>query len=239
MPDRPPRIGITTYGRNPDDRFTIPAKYVDATRRAGGLPLLLAPGEPRLPDFLDLLDALILTGGPDVDPVLYRGARHPEIYGIDRERDTSDLQLARHAVTTKLPTLCICRGTQVLNVALGGTLVEHLPDVVGEKILHRGKERAYTPHAIRIDEHSRLAEILGATETSPMSSHHQALRDVAPGLTIVARAPDGVIEAVEMRDHPWLVAVQWHPESTAAEDPMQQRLFDALVAAARRRRDER
>ena len=118
--ERAPRIGITTYGRNDEGRFTIPAKYVDAVRRAGGLPLLLAPGEPRLAEWLALADALILTGGPDVDPDLYRGAQHPQVYGIDRERDESDLFLARHAVSEKLPALCICRGTQVLNVALGG-----------------------------------------------------------------------------------------------------------------------
>jgi putative glutamine amidotransferase len=232
----PPRIGITTYGRNDEGRFTIPAKYVDAVRRAGGLPLLLAPGEPRLAEWLELVDALILTGGPDVDPKHYQGSKHPQVYGIDSERDASDLFLVRHVVKEKLPALCICRGTQVLNVALGGTLVEHLPDVVGEKVLHRGKERAYTPHAVRIDADSRLAEILGATEMSPMSSHHQSIRDVAPGLRVVARAPDGVVEAVEMREHPGLVAVQWHPESTAAEDATQQRLFDALVASAREHR---
>jgi len=231
-----PRIGITTYGRNDEGRFTIPAKYVDAVRRAGGLPMLLAPGEPRLGEWLALVDALILTGGPDVDPALYHDAQHAEVYGIDRERDASDLFLAKHAVSSKTPALCICRGTQVLNVALGGTLHQHLPDVVGERVPHRGKERAYMPHAVHVDRGSRLAEILGATDVSPMSSHHQSIRDVAPGLNVVARAPDGVIEAVEMRDHPWLVAVQWHPESTAAEDAQQQRLFDALVEAAREHR---
>ena len=159
----PPRIGITTYGRNDEGRFTLPAKYVDAVRRAAGLPILLPPGEPLLDEWLALVDALILTGGPDVDPDLYRGAKHPEVYGVDRERDASDMKLARHAVETKMPALCICRGTQVLNVALGGTLVEHLPDVVGEKVLHSGKERAYTPHAVHIDAGSRLAEILRAT----------------------------------------------------------------------------
>jgi putative glutamine amidotransferase len=234
-----PRIGITTYGRNDEGRFTIPAKYVDAVRRAGGLPLLLAPGEPRLPEWLALVDALILTGGPDVDPELYQGAQHPEVYGIDRERDASDLFLVRHLVDAKLPALCICRGTQVLNVALGGTLVEHLPDLVGEKIPHRGKEHSYTPHAVRVERDSRLAEILGATEVSPMSSHHQSIRDVAPGLRVVARAPDGIVEAVEMREHPWLVGVQWHPEYTAADDATQQRLFDALIEEARRRRRSR
>jgi putative glutamine amidotransferase len=235
----PPRIGITTYGRNDEGRFTLPAKYVDAVRRAAGLPLLLPPGEPFLDEWLALVDALILTGGPDVDPDLYRGAKHPEVYGIDRERDASDIKLARHAVETKMPALCICRGAQVLNVALGGTLVEHLPDVVGDKVPHRGKERAYVPHAVRIDAGSRLAKLLDATEMSPASSHHQAIRDAGRGLDVVARAPDGTIEAVEMRDHPWLFAVQWHPEYTAAEDAQQQKLFDALVDAARRRRAQR
>lgn len=231
-----PRIGITTYGRNDEGRFTLPAKYVDAVRRAGGLPILLPPGEPRLSDWLELVDALILTGGPDVDPKLYGGASHAQVYGIDSERDASDLFLARYSVKEKMPALFICRGTQVLNVALGGTLHEHLPDVVGETIPHRGRERSYMPHPVRVDPGSKLAEILHATDVSPASSHHQAVRDVAPGLHVVARAEDGIIEALEMRDHPWLVAVQWHPEYTAADDATQQRLFDALVEAAREHR---
>lgn len=234
-----PRIAITTYGRNEEGKFTLQSKYVDAVRRAGGLPYLLPPGEPRLADWLEIADALILTGGPDVDPVIYGGRPHASIYGVDRERDESDLSLVRTLVETKLPALCICRGAQVLNVGLGGTLIEHLPDVVGEKVQHRGPNREYIPHAVSIEKQSKLFDIVRASEAKPSSSHHQAIATVAPGLRVTAKAPDGTIEAVEMDRHPWLVAVQWHPENTAAEDPGQQRLFDELVKAARRARATR
>jgi putative glutamine amidotransferase len=130
-----------------------------------------------------------------------------------------------------VPTLCICRGIQVLNVALGGTLIEHLPDEVGDTIAHRVPPRNPTQHPIRLEPGSRLADIIGQAEATTTSWHHQAIRRPAAGLDVVAHAPDGTIEAVEMPDHPWLVAVQWHPELTAANDPGQQRLFDALVKA--------
>jgi putative glutamine amidotransferase len=132
--------------------------------------------------------------------------------------------------------LGICRGCQVINVALGGSLIEHLPDEVGASVAHRGEgagTRAF--HAVSIDAGSQLARILGPLERDPSSSHHQAIRRTAPGLAVVARASDGTIEAVELREHPFFVAVQWHPEHTAASDPAQQRLFDALVEAARHR----
>ena len=131
-----------------------------------------------------------------------------------------------------LPTLGICRGTQLLNVALGGTLFDHLPDHVGEELAHRLPPREPTPHAIRIEENSGLAAILGETECDAESWHHQAIREIAPGLTAVAQAPDGTIEAVEKKAHPWLYAVQWHPELPAAREPLQQRLFNALTEAA-------
>jgi len=234
-----PVIGITTYGRGGDGRlegrFHLPAPYVDAVRRAGGVPVLLPPGEARAAELFQLLDAVVLTGGPDVDPALYGGSPHPQVYGLDAERDASELELVRAVVRAGLPTLGVCRGCQVLNVALGGTLIEHLPDVVGESVLHRGPERAYVPHPVYLDGASRLAQVLGTSSCSPASSHHQAIRRPAAGLSIAARAPDGTIEAVELRTHPWLYAVQWHPEHTAAHDPVQQRLFDELVRAARAR----
>jgi putative glutamine amidotransferase len=124
----------------------------------------------------------------------------------------------------------------VINVALGGTLVEHLPDEVGEDILHRLPPRKPAQHLIELRPDSQLANILAACQIDPASWHHQAIRQAAPGLQVVAHAPDGTIEAAEKPDHPWLVAVQWHPEITASEDPVQQRLFDALVEAARQRR---
>jgi len=151
---------------------------------------------------------------------------------VDRDRDEHELALARHAVKVNLPTLAICRGAQILNVALGGTLIAHLPEAVGESTPHRAPPRQPTRHAVSIQSGSRLARLLGQTEIEIASWHHQALRDVSPGLTVVAHAPDGTIEAVEMPDHPWLFGVQWHPELTADQDASQQRLFDALVQAA-------
>lgn len=227
-----PRIGIGTYGVDRTGRYTLPAGYVECVRRAGGLPLIFAPGETRGDEWLELVDGLLLCGGGDVDPALYGGRAHPAIGGVDRARDESEIELVRGAIARDLPLLAICRGLQLVNVALGGTLIEHLPDEVGAGVPHRGK-RDYQRHAVEIERESRLARVLGTCRTSPASSHHQALRRVADGLVVVARAPDGVIEAAEMPARRWLIGVQWHPERSAALDPEQQRLFDAFVSAAR------
>jgi putative glutamine amidotransferase len=226
-----PFIGVTTYGRGLHNRFTLPAEYVDAVRRAGGIPLLLPPGEARLDAVLPLLKAVVLTGGGDLDPDLYGGKHHESIYMVEPERDRSEIELARRVFDLGVPTLAICRGSQLLNVCEGGSLIEHLPDVVGDEVSHRAPPREPITHPVRVLPGSRLAGILGATDFSCMSWHHQAIRRVAPGFEVVAHAPDGTIEGLEMPSHPWLVAVQWHPELTAAEDPVQQRLFDALVEA--------
>ncbi len=234
-----PLIGITTYGRDAENHFSLPGEYVDAVRRAGGIPVLIPAGETQIDALLQRLDGLILAGGGDVDPELYAGNQHIEIYMIDPERDSSELALARTVTAKGMPTLGICRGLQVLNVALGGSLVEHLPDEVGESITHRNPPpghaqiSSYALHPLTVNGESRLAGILGRTAVEPASWHHQAVRRVADGLQVVARAEDGTVEAAELADHPWLVAVQWHPEITAADDPSQQRIFDAFVAAAR------
>lgn len=230
-----PLIGITTYGRNEQKQFTLPALYVDAVRRAGGAPILVPPGETGWETLWERVDGWILAGGGDIDPDRYGGRQHPTIYMVDAERDRSELELARRLAGSDRPTFAICRGSQVLNVALGGTLIEHLPDVVGEKVLHRLPQRQPNHHAAEIVPKSFLANILGVTTCQAASWHHQAVRDLAPGLVAVAHAPDGTIEATELPSHPWLVSVQWHPEITAASDPSQQRLFDALVRAARQR----
>ncbi len=227
-----PRIGLVTYGRNADGVFTMPAAYVDAVRRAGGLPLLLAPGEPRLEEWFGLLDGLILAGGGDIDPALYGGRGHAENYKFDAGRDANEVWLARRVRTTGLPTLGICRGLQMLNVAYGGTLIEHLPDAVGEVVAHRGPDKSPTPHAVSIEPDSGVARVLGTTTPMGTSWHHQGVAEVAAGLRVVGRTKDGVIEALELPGHPWLHAVLWHPELTAENDPVQQRLFDALVQAA-------
>lgn len=233
--NHPPLIGLTTYGRSADNRYTLPAEYVDAVRRADGIPVLLAPGEPHWERLLDKLDALILTGGGDIDPDRYSGLRHPALYGVDQERDTLEWALARHVVAFGMPTLGICRGAQILNVAHGGTLIEHIPDEAGEAVLHRAPPREPIPHSVTLKPGSRLAQVFERDEISVTSWHHQAPRKVAAGFEVVASAPDGIIEAIELPAHPWLVAVQWHPELSAASDPLQQRLFDAVVAAARAR----
>ena len=235
MPRRhDPLIGLTTYGRGADNRYTLPADYIDAVRRAGGVPLLIAPGESRVEAILDVIDALVLSGGGDIDPSRYDGKRHDTNYSIDQERDTLELELARRVIDSSIPTLGICRGAQILNVVQGGKLIEHIPDEVGVKVLHRAPPREPVTHGVKLKAGSHLAKILGRDQFDATSWHHQALRGAAAGFDAVAHAPDGTIEAIEMPSHPWMIAVQWHPELSAASDPLQQKLFDALVEAARK-----
>jgi putative glutamine amidotransferase len=227
-----PIIGITIYGKDENGRYSLPGVYVDAVRRAGGSPILLPPGEASPERVFDLIDGLILTGGGDIDPALYGGSLHETIYSTDPDRDRTEIELARAAAARDFPTLGICRGCQVINVALGGTLHEHVPDVYGSDVEHRLPPREPTAHGIALDAGCELASIIGTTNFVATSWHHQSIRDIAPGLRGVARAPDGVIEAVESPKHRWFLAVQWHPELTAAVDAAQQRIFDRFVAAA-------
>ncbi len=227
-----PLIGITTYGKDEQNRYALPTDYVLCVRLAGGIPVLIPPGELTPETLLDRLQGFILAGGGDLDPQLYGGRASDKTYMVDAERDHGELALIQAILERQQPCLAICRGIQVLNVALGGTLIEHLPDEVGETTLHRAPPREPVEHAITISTDSRLAKIVGRTTLRIASWHHQAIRALGKGLRVVARAPDNTIEAVEMADHPRLVAVQWHPELTAAHDPLQQKLFAALIAAA-------
>jgi putative glutamine amidotransferase len=238
-PTPAPVIGITTYGKDERGRYTLPSEYVAAVERAGGVPVLIPPVPSHAQRYLALVDGFVLAGGGDLDPGRYGGNTHETLYNVDPQRDALELELARRIVERRQPTLAICRGLQVVNVALGGTLIEHLPAVVGESVRHRATRaddpalREPTPHPVRIQAGSRLAGVMGADECTPLSWHHQAVRTLAPGLEAVATAPDGTIEAIELTGHPWLLAVQWHPELTAQRDPAQQRLFEALIAAVR------
>jgi putative glutamine amidotransferase len=225
-----PVVGITTYGRE-DQRFALQMGYVDAVRRAGGMPILLPPGDAQVGALLERLDGLILVGGGDVSPNLYGGSPHPLNYKVDAERDRSEIALVHEAVARRLPTLGICRGCQVINVALGGTLIEHLPDVVGERIPHRQSQGQPSKHSVRVEPSSCLAALLGQAEVEVVSWHHQAIRRLATVLRATAWAEDGTIEGVEYPDHPWLVAVQWHAEMSPPDDLPQQRLFAGLVQA--------
>ena len=233
-----PLIGITTYGQDESGKFPLPREYVDSVRRAGGIPVLLAPGETDVVGVLQRIDGLILAGGGDIDPKRYDGDPHAAIYMTDDERDTTEFALAREAIERHMPLLAICRGTQIVNVVCGGTLYEHLPDALGDAVEHRipppnPRELASpTQHPIRVEPDSRLAALLGVTQFAAASWHHQAVRDVGRDLEVVAHAPDGAVEALEMPTHPWLFAVQWHPELTAGNDRVQQTLFAELVSAA-------
>jgi putative glutamine amidotransferase len=230
-----PLIGLTSYGLNEQKRYHLPATYVNAVRRAGGIPVLLPPGEEFVADLIPRLDGVIITGGGDVDPEYYNGPANDKVYGIDRQRDELELAVARQIRESGTPTLAICRGLQVVNVAYGGTLIQHLPDVVGEAIQHQDKPGGPLIHPVRLSTGTRLVSILGDDVSYGASSHHQAIDVLAPGLEVIGQADDGTIEAVELPGHPWLLALQWHPEMTASEDEKQQRIFDAFVAAAAER----
>ena len=231
-----PLLGLTCYSRNEDNRFTLPANYLEAVERAGGSAVILAPTTSNIPELLDQLDGVILTGGADIDPDEYGGTRKESVYGVDAERDHYELQLTRDALQRGIPMMAICRGLQVLNVALGGTLVEHIPDEYGESVVHRGENLNKVEHSVTIDADSRLAAIIGQTQIDCPSYHHQSIRDLAPQFKVVARSPDTVVEAIESSQFPGVIAVQWHPEYTAASDPCQQQLFDTLVCWAQDKR---
>jgi gamma-glutamyl-gamma-aminobutyrate hydrolase PuuD len=238
-----PLIAVPTYhlgaGKvgNWEGAYALPEAYVSALAAAGARSALLPPRQPvPAEEVLEPFDGLLLAGGGDIEPARYGAGDHPAQYGTDPDRDALELELARAAVRLGLPTLGICRGVQLLNVAFGGTLVQHLPDrdgPAGQLIEHRNEE---TPaiHGLRVERGSRLAAALGGLEAKGLSHHHQGLDRIGDGFRPVAWAPDGLVEGIE-RDQGWTVGVLWHPESTAAADPTQQRLLDAFVAEASRR----
>jgi len=196
----------------------------------GGVPVVLPAVEGEIPEALDAVAALILSGGGDIDPAHYGGTRHEANYGISQERDGFEMALVRAALARPgFPVLCICRGMQVLNVVLGGDLVPHIPDHYGDRVAHRKPDRLPIEHPVAVEPGSRLARVLGVTELAVHSIHHQAVRRVGEGLRAVAWSPDGVIEAIESERHPFVMGVQWHPELGALDDERQRRLFEALV----------
>jgi putative glutamine amidotransferase len=231
-----PLIGISSYGRaGQRQTFSLPCEYVDVVRLAGGVPIVLPAVEGEIAEALDVIEALILPGGGDVDPAHYGGVRHEANYGISAERDGFELKLARAAIARRdLPILCICRGMQLVNVALGGDLVAHIPDHYGEEVVHRHPELQPCQHPVRLDPGSQIGSILGPGDLTVHSVHHQAVGRLGAGLRASAWAPDGVVEAVESDRHVFLMGVQWHPELGALGDERQRRLFEALVANTRR-----
>jgi putative glutamine amidotransferase len=210
-----------------------PRGYQDSVVRAGGVPLLLDPvGDPG--GILERVDALVLTGGPDLDPATYGQTPHEKTYGVHRGVDDFEIALAREAIARGLPTLAICRGLQVLDVALGGTLHQHIPEHPGVEPHGRpGEPHGGRAQEVNVEAGTLLAKVMGTNRPAVTCHHHQSVSELGADLRVVARADDGIVEGLELTGPGgWLLAVQWHPEDTAATDPANQRLFDALVAEA-------
>lgn len=203
--------------------------YADAVQRAGGLPVLVPPTDDTdaVRATLERCDAMVLLGGGDVNPARYGQSERERLYGVDDFLDGFEIAAVGVALSLDMPLLAICRGHQVLNVALGGTLIQHIATADDHRDLM---------HTVALDPASRAAAAMGTTAPSVHSFHHQAIDAVADDLVVTARADDGVIEAVEHRTKSWVVGVQWHPEDTADTDPVNQGLFDELVRRATRRR---
>ena len=217
-------------------RVRVNEAYTSALVSAGMIPLIVAPIEASLAAaIVDRVDGILLTGGEDVGPRRYGAVPHLQTDQPHDGRDTSEIALIAAARAAKLPVLAICRGLQIMNVALGGTLVQDIPSERVSSIAHsRSDARATRLHEVRVSAGSRLADAIGATTLAVNSSHHQAVDRLGSGLTITATAPDGVIEGAEWTDDDdwWMVGVQWHPEElTATPEPWDRALFSAFRAA--------
>lgn len=246
-----PRIGITSWHHDEGgERWEyIPKDYSTAIAHAGGIPLIL----PTIPPFpsrgegqgmgyqemlldalLDSVDGLLFTGGEDLHPSFYGEPLQERCGEIDQDRDVFEVELARAAMARELPLLGICRGIQLLNVAMGGSLYQDLSYRPGTADFHDApcEKRSELVHKVKLVPESHLARILGSVELDVTSTHHQVLKELAPGLKAVAFAEDGIVEGIEAEGYPFLLAVQWHPERMLWHYPEQLALFKALVKAA-------
>lgn len=221
---RPPLIAVTATIRPVEGapRVRLNAAYLEAVERAGGLPVVVAPlaSIAEVGRIIDAVDALLLTGGEDVDPARYDQPPHPTVDRVNPERDATEIALVLAAQRRALPTLAICRGIQLLNVALGGSLVQDIPSQRPGALAHDPEgPRDARVHEVQIEPGSRLATLLGARSLRVNSMHHQAVDEVADGLRATAWAADGLIEGVEWATPEWwLVGVQWHPEELTGKD---------------------
>jgi putative glutamine amidotransferase len=232
-----PVIGLTSYRQRGQtgvwdtEMAMLPAFYLEGVTRAGGLAVILPPQQVDSEDARNLLaglDGLIITGGRDVEAARYGHESHEKAEKPDRLRDLLEDELISAAIQMKLPFLGICRGAQMLNVNRGGTLIQHLPDVVGDNRYLQG-EGNFAHMQMSVREGSLLSSIVGEQVDNAALYHHQAIDEPGEGLQVVAYSPDGIVQAVEVEDHPFGLAVQWHPEQTLDD----LRLFEALVAATK------
>lgn len=242
---RPLIATTTTSYEDPSYRtpqVMLGSPYVAALERMGGTPLLVTPAhdEESIHRLVELADGLVLTGGEDVDPACYGQEPHAKLSTVNRARDRMEMVALERALERGIPVLAICRGVQLLNVALGGTLFQDLPSQRAEGIIHEQdapiNERW---HAARVAEGSQLAQIFGATDLFINSFHHQGINLLAERLKPTVWAEDGLVEGVEGKDHPWMIGVQWHPERGEAETRGDRRhpdnrLFYSFLEAARK-----
>jgi putative glutamine amidotransferase len=237
---KPPLIGLTTRSTaHPEYGWPMvssPRSYTEALLRAGAQPLLIPLNTPldSIEPLLNRLDGILLTGGGDIATDRFSGQPHPRVYGIDEERDAFEISLVQALTRRRLPFLAICRGCQVLNVALGGTLYTHISDQLPgalEHACHPAFPTDHLAHLVDLEPGSQLALIFTASQVQVNSLHHQGIETLASALQIEGRAPDGLIEAVSLLEHPFGLAVQWHPEWMPA-DPAMRSLFSAFTVAA-------
>ena len=220
-------------------RYAIANTYTTAVERAGGVPLVIPPQDGNIEELLNVLDGLLLSGGGDIRPDRFGDVeQHPKTYGIHNGRDELELALVREAIRRDMPVLCICRGIQVLNVALGGTLIQDVADQYSASINHRQAELGITKedpsHVVTATPGSLLERTYGGAVIQTNSFHHQGLREIAPELRVVGVADDGLVEAVEHPGCGWVLGVQWHPEMMYAVHDEHLKPFIGLVEAARR-----
>jgi putative glutamine amidotransferase len=227
-----PVIGITSYAEQARwgqwnlPAALIPLSYVHAVEAAGGRPLLVPPSEEGVEETLDALDGILFSGGGDIDPAVYGSEPHPATGGVRTERDRAELALLEGALARDMPLLAVCRGSQVLNIARGGDLVQHLPEVVGDE-KHKETPGVFSEHEVEVSQESRLGALVGERSTVK-SSHHQGLGRIGEGLVVTARADDGTIEGIEDPSLRFALGVLWHPEEGDATA-----LFRTLVEEAR------
>ena len=233
-----PVVGITSYaeevtwGAWVEEAALVPLSYVRAIERAGGRPLVIPPSEGAIEETLAVLDGILFSGGSDLDPALYDAEAHPETQGVHEARDRAEMALLTAALERDMPVLAVCRGSQVLNVARGGDLVQHLPDELGHEE-HKHTPGEYSDHDVRLEPDTRVGGLLG--DRAPVKSHHhQGFGRIGEGLREAGYAEDGTVEALEDPAKRFAVGVLWHPEE--GEDMA---LFEALVEQAAQYRDER
>jgi putative glutamine amidotransferase len=234
-----PVIGITAHRDSTGHLSALAAVgkfYHEAILRAGGLPLII-PADLQESDLIQLSDrfnGLVFTGGPDIDPAAFGEKMHPEVRGVDVLRDEREIFLARYAVQEKIPLLGICRGAQIMNIALGGSMYTHVCDQHPETIHHScfpGLPYDLLSHPVSLVEGSKLTEIFGGTSIWVNSLHHQGIKDIPPKLRATAFAPDQLVEGIEVLDHPFGIGVQWHPEILTT-DQHALALFRSFIQAA-------